>query len=140
MSRYSNPDILSVLQRVLTGRGRGRASVRTVRSPRQNQRRLGDYEVLEVIGRYQAGETANALARAFDVHRTTIVRHLEASQVPTRYRILSDANLVEGRQLYEQGWSLARLGEHFGVAIRTVLNAFQRAGVPTRPVGTNQWR
>jgi hypothetical protein len=100
---------------------------------------LGADEVAEVVARYRAGQTANVLAQAFDVHRTTIVRHLEAAAVPTRYRILSDGHVAEARQLYEQGWSLARLGEHFGVATRTVLNAFQRAGVSTRRVGTNQW-
>jgi hypothetical protein len=95
--------------------------------------------VAEVVERYQAGETANALAQLFDVHRTTIVRHVEAAGVLTRYRILAESDIDEARRLYEQGWSLARLGERFGVAARTVLNAFQRAGVPTRPVGTNQW-
>jgi hypothetical protein len=139
MGRYSNPDIVSTLQRILAGHGRDRPSDRTVRSLRQKQRRLGAEEVSEVLKRYQAGETANALARAFDVHRTTIVRHLADARVATRYRILSDADLVEAHRLYEQGLSLARVGEHFGVATRTVLNAFQRAGVPTRPIGTNQW-
>ena len=92
-----------------------------------------------MLQRYQAGESANALALAFEVHRTTIVRHLEAAQVAIWYRILSDGHLAEARRLYEQGWSLARLGQHFGVATGTVLNAFQRIGVPTRPVGTNRW-
>jgi DNA-binding transcriptional ArsR family regulator len=139
MGRYSNPDIVSSLQRILAGHGRDGPSNRTVRSLRQKQRRLAADEVSEVLQRYQAGETANALAQAFDVHRTTIVRHLEAAEVSTRYRILSEADLAEARRMYERGWSLARLGGHFGVATRTVLNAFQRVGVPTRPVGTNQW-
>jgi len=92
-----------------------------------------------VLQRYQAGETANALATAFKVHRTTIMRHLKVAAVSTRYRILSDGDVAEARRMYEQGWSLARLGEHFGVASRTILNVFERAGVSTRPVGTNQW-
>ena len=41
--------------------------------------------------------------------------------------------------MYEAGQSLAVIGEHFGVADRTVLNVFRRAGVPTRGPGTNQW-
>ena len=57
MGRYSNPDIVAALQRVLAGRGRGRASVRSVRSVRQKQRRLGADEVAEVVARYRAGQT-----------------------------------------------------------------------------------
>jgi hypothetical protein len=139
MGRSSNPDIVSSLRRILAGNARDRPSARTVRSLRQKQRRLAADELAEVVARYEAGETANALAQLFDVHRTTIVRHVEAAGALTRYRILSERDVAEGRRLYEQGWSLARLGQHFGVATRTVLNAFQRAGVPTRPVGTNQW-
>ena len=41
--------------------------------------------------------------------------------------------------MYEAGQSLASIAKHFGVADRTVLNAFRRVGVPTRPRGTNQW-
>jgi hypothetical protein len=40
--------------------------------------------------------------------------------------------------MYEAGQSLAAIGEHFGVADRTVLNVFRRVGVPTRGPGTNQ--
>jgi hypothetical protein len=139
LGRYSNPDIVSTLQRILAGHRRDRPSSRGVRSPRQKQRRLAADEVSQVLQRYQAGETANILAQAFDVHRTTIVRHLESAGLQTRYRILGEEDLAEARRLYEQGRSLASLGEHFGVATRTVLNAFQQAGIPTRPVGTNQW-
>jgi hypothetical protein len=59
--------------------------------------------------------------------------------VPTRYRILSDADVAIAQQQYEAGHSLATIGEHFGVSDRTVLNAFHRAGIRTRAPGTNQW-
>jgi hypothetical protein len=38
------------------------------------------------------------------LHRTTIVHHLAAGQVKTRYRVLSDEDLDQARQLYEKGW------------------------------------
>jgi hypothetical protein len=54
-----------------------------------------------------------------------------ASTVPLPDPVERD--LAEGR-LYEQWWSLAPLGQHFGVATGTVLNAFQRAVCqPGRP-------
>jgi hypothetical protein len=59
--------------------------------------------------------------------------------VQTRYRILSDDDVAVARKMYEAGQSLAVIGEYFGVADRTVLNVFRRAGVPTRGPGTNQW-
>jgi AraC-like DNA-binding protein len=51
-----------------------------------------------------------------------------------------DGRLDEAKGLYEQGWSLARVAAHFGVSAGTVLNAFNQAGVATRPVGSNQWK
>jgi hypothetical protein len=68
-----------------------------------------------------------------------VVRALRAGGVDVRYRILTDADLDEARALYESGVSLAAVGERFGVAAGTVLNAFGKAGFPTRKIGTNQW-
>lgn len=139
MGRYSNPDIVSRLQRILADHARDLPSHRSVRSPRQKQTRLSDSQRSEIIERYWAGESVNALASAFGVHRTTIVRHFDDAGVSTRYRILSEADVAKAAILYEQGWSLTRVGEHFGIAARTVQNAFRAAGIPTRPPGTNQW-
>lgn len=74
-------------------------SHRPVRSPRQKQRRLSPDEISEVLQRYQAGETAIALAKVFGVYPRTIVRHITAGQVMTRYR--ADVGLAEARQLYQ---------------------------------------
>src|SRR5689334_20088551 len=68
LGRYSNPDIVSDLQRVLAGRGGDRASARTVRSVRQKQRRLDADEASDVVARYRAGESATHLP----VHSTFI--------------------------------------------------------------------
>ena len=45
----------------------------------------------------------------------------------------------DAKSLYERGWSLVQVAAYFDVSAGTVLNAFKRAGVETRPVGTNQW-
>jgi len=42
--------------------------------------------------------------------------------VQSRYRILNEQDVTIARQMYEAGQSLAAIGEHFGVADRTVLN------------------
>ena len=86
-----------------------------------------------------AGEPATALAKELGVHRATVFSLLRRAGVQTRYRILSDEDVAAARNMYESGQSLAAIGEHFGVADRTLLNAFRRLGIPTRSPGINQW-
>ena len=139
MGRYSNPDIVARLHRILSGQGRDRPSHRPVPSLRQKQTRLTDSQRSELMTRYLAGESATALATELDINRATAFSLLRRSGVQLRYRILSDEDIAVARQMYEAGQSLAVIGEHFGVADRTVLNVFRRVGVPTRGPGTNQW-
>ena len=139
MGRYSNPDNVARLNRILSGQGRDRPSHRPVPSVRQQQTRLSDSQRSELLDRYLAGEPATALAKELGVHRATIFSLLRRAGVQTRYRILSDDDAAVAQQMYEAGQSSALIGEHFGVADRTVLNAFRRAGIPTRGPGTNQW-
>jgi hypothetical protein len=96
-------------------------------------------QLSEATERYLAGESVPDLAKAFGVHRATMVRRLRDSGVEIRFRVVSDDDLDEARRLYESGLSLATVGERFGVAAWTMLSVFRRAGVPTRPPGTNQW-
>jgi lambda repressor-like predicted transcriptional regulator len=94
----------------------------------------------EIVQRYEAGESAAALAREFGVDRQTLVNHLKRAGVEVRYRIVDQIDVAEAQELYASGLSLAGVGERFGVSARSVLNAFRTAGFVTRPVGTNQWR
>jgi DNA invertase Pin-like site-specific DNA recombinase len=139
MGRYSNPDNVARLNRILTGQGRDRPSHRPVPSLPQKQTRLAESDRNLVIERYLAGETANALAAAFDLNRATVFAVLQRAGIKSRYRLLTDRDVLAATELYESGLSLASIARHFGVADRTVLNAFRRAGVPTRAQGTNQW-
>ena len=139
MGRYSNPDNVSRLNRILSGQGRDRPSHRPVPSVRQKQTRLTDSQRSELLTRYRAGESATALATELGINRATAFSILQRAGVQSRYRILNDDDVAVARQMYETGQSLAAVGEHFGVADRTVLNVFRRAGVPTRGPGTNQW-
>ena len=132
LGRYSNPDNVSRLHRILAGQGRDRPSHRPVPSVRQQQTRLTDSQRSELLDRYLAGEPATALAKEFGVHRATVFSFLRRAGVQTRYRILSDDDVAVAQTMYEAGQSLAMIGEHFGVADRTVLNVFRRLGIPTR--------
>ena len=137
MGRYSNPNIVSRLERVLSGQGRDRVSHRPVPSLRQKQTRLTESQRSELVRRHEGGESANALAREFGIHRRTAARIIRAGGGELRYRVAVDAQVA--CELYEGGLSLAQVGEELGVSAGFVLNLFRRAGVPTREVGTNQW-
>jgi DNA invertase Pin-like site-specific DNA recombinase len=139
MGRYSNPDIVARLRRILAGQDRDRPSHRSVPSLKQKQTRLADSDQISVLERYSAGETANTLADEFDVNRATVFAILQRAGIKSRYRILTDDDVASATVMYESGQSLASIAKHFGVADRTVLNAFRRAGVSTRARGTNQW-
>jgi hypothetical protein len=91
----------------------------------------------EVARRYEAGESANALAAEFEVDRRTATRIIPAAGDKVRYRV--EVDLDAARKLYETGHSLLTVGEQLGVSAATIRNLLRQAGVHTRAVGTNQW-
>jgi len=139
LGRYSNPDNVTRLNRILTGQGRDRPSHRPVPSVTQKQTRLADSDQISLLERYLAGETANALANEFDVNRATIFSILKRAGIKARYRILTEDDVASATAMYENGQSLASIAKHFDVSDGTVLHAFRRSRVPTRAQGTNQW-
>ena len=58
MGRYSNPDNVFLLRRILSRQGRDRPSHRPVPSVRQKQTRLRDSQRSELLDRYLAGDPA----------------------------------------------------------------------------------
>jgi DNA-directed RNA polymerase specialized sigma24 family protein len=138
MGRYSNPDNATRLRRVLSGHGRDRPSRRPVPSVREKQTRLTDSQHSEVVRRYAAGESSNALAAEFGVRRRTATAIIRRAGAEVRYR--ADVDLDAAGELYQSGLSLARVGAELDVSAGTVLNLLRRAGIATRRVGTNQWR
>jgi DNA-binding CsgD family transcriptional regulator len=140
MGRYSNPDIVARLQRVLSGQGRDRVSHRPVPSLRQKQTRLTDSQRAELLERYLVGESSNTLAAEFGIHRRTATAIIKREGARTRYRVeLTDAEIASARELYQSGDSLVTVGAKLGVSSGTILNLLRQAGVQTRAVGTNQW-
>jgi DNA-binding transcriptional ArsR family regulator len=129
---FSNPDGSLVELRGDAGH-RGGKPVMRVRPPRQVQRRLIQDEVDRLVDEYLVGATISDLASRFGVHERTVSAHLERGGVGRRYRLLDDTAVEVAAGLYSEGWSLARVGQHFGVQAGTVLRALRLAGVPTRP-------
>ena len=107
LGRYSNPDNATRLSRVLSGHGRDRPSRRPIPSVRQKQTRLTDSQRSEVVRRYAAGESSNALAAEFGIDRRTATAIIRRAGAEVRYR--ADVDLDAAGELYQSGLSLARV-------------------------------
>jgi hypothetical protein len=74
------------------------------------------------------------LARS-DVHRTTIIKHLDRRAAP-RWRVvrkMTDALVAQAAAMYLVGHSLATVANRFKVDTRTLGRELRKAGVPIRP-------
>jgi DNA-binding NarL/FixJ family response regulator len=131
MGRYSNPDNVAKLQHILAGQERDRPPARTTRSPHQIHHRLTTDDVKRLIDLYNQGELIDDLATQFHISRTTVMKHVERAGAPRRRNLLT-RRLEEAQQLYDQGWSLARIGQHLGVNASTVWRTFRNADMPMR--------
>lgn len=100
---------------------------------RQQQRRLSSAEQIEVVRAYQAGADMKALALQYGVHRTSISHCLHAFNIPLRRQGLGEQDVEEAARLYEEGWSLARLGEKYSCVHTAIRKALLEHGVTLRP-------
>lgn len=101
-------------------------------SLRQVQARLTERHELDLVAAYRSGSSMNDLAAAFKIHRRTVRAVLTRHGVETRTRGLTDDQVSEAARLYEAGWSVARLGERYGVNGTTVWTCLRREGVALR--------
>lgn len=142
LGRYSNSDIATRLERILSGRGRDRPPARPTRSPRRLSRLTGD-EVAELGRLRQDGAEINDLAARFGLSRSAVMANLERAGVPGRRwpgRTLSPDELMLARELYESGLSLADVGEQLGVDRRYLRRALPAQGVTIRAPGRQSRR
>ncbi|MET0234396.1 MAG: recombinase family protein, partial [Kibdelosporangium sp.] len=72
------------------------------------------------------------LGDRFGIERRTVSNILQRHGVPMRRRGLSPNQADDAVHLYNLGWSLARVGQHLGVAHTTVLTTLRERGIPTR--------
>jgi hypothetical protein len=93
--------------------------------------------VRELLAAYEAGTPINRAASDFGVHRTTLFNIVRRTGVERRWKTI-DRHLEEAHDLYESGRSMAKVGQHFGVSVDTVREAFLRHDVPIRP--RNGWQ
>jgi len=139
LGRYSNQDQVMVrLSTILDLPDRG-VGQKPRRRPKR-ARRLGQSDQLDLANAYLAGDSLPVLAERHGITRQTVSSILERHGVHRRYNLFSERDIEEAVRLYQSGHSLAAVGTKLGVNASTVLNAFKRAGISTRAVGTNQWQ
>jgi len=118
---------------------------RTGSEAHRSHRILSDAQELEVIRRYQHGETAKAIAKDFNVSTQPVLNALDRHGVPRNYRgvyesakrlglrVLSAAQEAEACRRYEHGESIPAIAAGMDVGVGAVDGALQRGGVEKRP-------
>ena len=76
---YSNPNIVTRLQKILAGHGHDPVSGRTVRSPRRRLRNLDADGIQPLVAARQDGTEIDVLAEQFGIGRNTVMAHLALS-------------------------------------------------------------
>ena len=84
---------------------------------------------------YLAGWSIDSLAAEFDVHRTTVMDHLERRGIERRrvVRKMTDRSVHQAARRYATGEPLKVVALKVGVDVRTLAREFDRAGIATRP-------
>ena len=115
--------------------GGGMPQEETGRLSNPVQRRLSRTEIEQLVGQYRHGSSIDTLSRRYEIHRTTVMHHLDQSDVARRTvaRKMNDETVALAAAQYDRGASLAAVASAFGVHERTLAREFRRAGVATRP-------
>jgi hypothetical protein len=95
--------------------------------------RLAPTVVDELVAGYEAGRTTNELVAQYSVSHGSVVRLLHKRGVDMRNQGLSVEQVEQAVQLYRVGWSVARIGDLFGVDGTTAWTALKKVGVQMRP-------
>lgn len=93
------------------------------------QRRLGPDAVAELITDYQAGAPSTALMTKYNLGKGTVLKILEDHGVSRRNQPLSPEQCTEAIELYLSGWSMAKVGRHYGRAHTVIRDLLRRRGV-----------
>lgn len=94
--------------------------------------RLDEGQASQLIKEYIGGDAVGTLAVRYGIHRVTVAEHLRRRNIPVRTKGLVPSEADESIILYNQGYSLAAIGKHFGVAANTVRRTLLQSGVQLR--------
>lgn len=103
--------------------------------PRQRQNRLKPDEVTALCDEYRSGKSVRELAARYQIHRTTVLDHLNRNGVerrPNRKKLVG-ARLEKAARLYQKGNSLDAVGKRLDVDAATVRRSLYSIGIQIRP-------
>jgi transposase-like protein len=118
---------------------------RTGSEAHRSHRVLSDAQELEVIRRYQGGESAKTIAEDFNVSTQPVFNALDRRGIPRNYRgvyesakrlglrVLSAAQEAEACRRYEHGESVAAIADAMSVGVGAVDGALKRGNAEMRP-------
>lgn len=106
--------------------------------PHAVARRLGLSACAEILRRYKAGETAQALAEEYGVARNAVLKLLRSGSVVVRRRSPTDGEKRRFVADYEKGATIAEIAKHTGFSFGSVQKALHSAHVLMRPRGGGQ--
>jgi DNA invertase Pin-like site-specific DNA recombinase len=98
----------------------------------QEQVKLDDNAIRQLIIDYKNGLNMNELARKYNCHRTTISQKLRMSGVTIRRLPPNDEQIDRMVTLYQSGLSLETVGNKIGVSASTVSRHIAKRGMVTR--------
>jgi hypothetical protein len=92
-------------------------------------------KVAELVDAYEAGATQQELEVRFGIHKHTVAAHLDRAGITNRRGAMTPQQVAEAIVLYAQGWSLAKIGNHFGLYPTSIYYWLKKEGVRLRPRG-----
>jgi hypothetical protein len=97
------------------------------------KRQVGREEIDQIIAKYQSGVSTNQLMTEHHLAKRTISALLKANGVQLRRQGLTDKQAMEAADLYQAGYSLARIAHHFDdISPTTVLRVLRKRGILIR--------
>ena len=103
-----------------------------VRSSLRTARQLHSPDIERLVAAYRDGAAVGDLATRFNLHRSTVGRHLRTRGIDTRPPALTPDAAASAAGLYQQGWSLTKIADKYGVAGDTVRRRLREVGVQMR--------
>jgi lambda repressor-like predicted transcriptional regulator len=90
---------------------------------------------VDIVSRYQAGDSTPALARDYGVAKSALLQLLRNEGVPMRKQAITSADAKQAARLYEGGMSITEIVEQIGYSYSTVRKSLHDSGVTMRPKG-----
>jgi hypothetical protein len=131
MHRYSKLPDVSRVGRSVGGRN---APVAARPRPRVHniRKRLSPDDIARLVADYEAGSSTAALMKHYGLGKGTVLRILNEAGVTRKQNTGTVEQINQAVELYTQGWSLVRIGEHLGFCQSTVWLWLQERNVGMR--------